>query len=131
MTVRVVLVDDDPDFRLLLRLQLDLEEGIEVVGDAPDGFEGLRLLDLLEPDAVVIDLMMPAMDGFELARRIREHHRDERVVCYTAVPSPSAADHFAALDVQLLRKSGTPDAIAAALRGAPAPEPPESWESPR
>lgn len=119
MAVRVVIVDDDPDFRLLLRLQLELEAGIDVVGDAADGFEGLAMIGALAPDAVVTDLMMPAMDGYELARRIRDEHEVATVICYTAVLSPSAADHFADLDVRLLRKSGTSDAIVAALRGTP------------
>lgn len=121
MSIRVVLVDDDPDFRLVLRLQLDLEQDIEVLGAAADGFEGLRMFAEFQPDAAVIDLMMPGMDGFELARRGRESNPDIRMICYTAVPSTAARDVLTQLDVSLLRKSGTSTAIVSALRGGDPP----------
>lgn len=114
--MRIVVVDDDPDFRLLLRLQLDLEVDLRVVGDAADGFAGLALREQERPDAMVIDLMMPGMDGFELARRIREVDRDVIVVCYTAVPSAASEAQLEELDVHMLQKSGSAARVVAELR---------------
>ena len=61
--VRVVLADDTVEIRALLRLALELDGRFEVVGEAGDGEEAVRRADELRPDAVVLDLAMPVMDG--------------------------------------------------------------------
>ncbi|MEU6528722.1 response regulator transcription factor [Streptomyces sp. NPDC046928] len=68
--IRVLLIDDQPLIRSGFRALLDLEDDIEVVGEAADGDEGLALLRELLPDVALIDIRMPAMDGIEATRRI-------------------------------------------------------------
>src|SRR5262245_40927095 len=63
MTIRVLLVDDHSVVRQGLRMFLDLDSELEVVGEATDGAEGVRLAHELCPDVVIMDLLMPVMDG--------------------------------------------------------------------
>ncbi|WP_394613459.1 response regulator [Lentzea sp. JNUCC 0626] len=69
---RVVIADDHPVFRRGLKALLDGEDGLEVVGDAADGAEAVRVVLDLEPDVVVMDLHMPVLTGVEAAKQIRE-----------------------------------------------------------
>ena len=70
MTIRVLLVDDQELFREGVRVIVDAQEGMEVVGAAADGLEALRLVDDLSPDVVLMDIRMPEMDGVEATRQI-------------------------------------------------------------
>ena len=69
--IRVVIADDHPVVRTGLRLMLDMGERIELVGEAADGVAAIHLVSSLEPDVVLMDLRMPAMDGLEAIERIR------------------------------------------------------------
>ncbi|MET9591898.1 response regulator transcription factor [Streptomyces sp. NPDC006516] len=68
--IRVVLVDDQPLLRSGFRALLDLEDDIEVVGEAADGQSGLTLVRTELPDVALIDIQMPVMDGIATTRRI-------------------------------------------------------------
>ncbi|MGP3935049.1 response regulator [Nonomuraea sp. KM88] len=70
MTVRVLIVDDQVLMREGLRKLLEIEEGIEVVGEAADGVAALDLLDAARPDVALVDARMPRMDGIELIARL-------------------------------------------------------------
>jgi DNA-binding NarL/FixJ family response regulator len=63
---RVLLVDDDPALRQLLRLLLQRDPRLEVVGEAGDGAAGLAAIADLDPDVVLLDLAMPGRNGFEV-----------------------------------------------------------------
>lgn len=104
--MRVLVVDDDPDYRLMLRLQLELQHGLDVVGEAGDGIEALAWLDEHTADVVVLDLMMPRMDGYETIVHAGERFPDVPIVAYSAVGSPEAQQHCQAHGVTLMRKSG-------------------------
>lgn len=68
--IRVALVDDQALMRAGFRALLDAEDGIEVVGEAPDGEQGLALVRERAPDIALIDVQMPVMTGIEATRRI-------------------------------------------------------------
>ncbi|MEV4460641.1 response regulator transcription factor [Microbispora sp. NPDC049633] len=68
--IRVLLVDDQALIRAGFRALLDAEEGIEVIGEAGDGAQGLALAERHVPDVALVDIQMPVMDGIETTRRI-------------------------------------------------------------
>jgi DNA-binding response OmpR family regulator len=82
MTAKILLVDDEPDIVWLLNHTLT-QEGYEVQS-APNGVEGLRLAYAFQPDLVLLDIMMPAMDGWDVLRRLREFS-DVPVIMLTVV----------------------------------------------
>lgn len=79
-TIRVLLVDDTPDIRRLLRVNLELDGRFEIVGEAADGAEAVALTRSLRPDAVVLDLAMPVMDGLQAAPVIRQCSPESRIL---------------------------------------------------
>ena len=74
MTIRVLLVDDHSVVRQGLRMFLDLDAEFEVIGEATDGAEGVRLARELRPDVVIMDVSMPVLDGIEATRRMVKKH---------------------------------------------------------
>jgi DNA-binding NarL/FixJ family response regulator len=78
--VRVLIADNMPQVRQELRGILQLTGELEIVGEAANGLEAISQAEALRPDAVVMDLEMPVMDGFEATRQIKERGLAERVV---------------------------------------------------
>jgi DNA-binding NarL/FixJ family response regulator len=85
MTIRVLIVDDHSVVRQGLQMFLALDEGLEIVGEATNGVEALRLARQLSPDVVLMDLLMPEMDGIEATRIIRQELPDIEVIALTSV----------------------------------------------
>jgi DNA-binding NarL/FixJ family response regulator len=81
--LRLLLVDDQPLLRMGFRLVLESEDGIEVVGEAGNGAEAVRLTESLQPDVVLMDVRMPVMDGIEATRRIAAAHSAARIIILT------------------------------------------------
>jgi len=82
-TTRLLLVDDVPQVRQELRTLLTLVGDIEIVGEAADGRAALQQCEVLRPEAVLMDLEMPEMDGYEATRQIKALQPAPRVVALT------------------------------------------------
>ena len=74
MPIRLILVDDHKLFREGLRRILELQEGLQVVGEAGNGEEALRLADLCPCDVILMDINMPGLNGVEATRQVKERH---------------------------------------------------------
>jgi DNA-binding NarL/FixJ family response regulator len=85
------LVDDVPDLRSLVRLALTMDGRFEVVGEAGDGQEGAALADELQPDAVLLDLAMPRMDGLTAIPEIRRACPEARILAYSGFETDAMA----------------------------------------
>jgi NarL family two-component system response regulator LiaR len=85
MTIRVLITDDHKVVRRGLRGFLELDPELEVVGEASNGKEAVDMARRLEPDVVLMDLLMPVMDGIEATREIRKEMPDTEVVALTSV----------------------------------------------
>lgn len=85
MPIRILLVDDHSVVRQGLRMFLTLDPDLEVIGDASDGAEALRLAHELKPDVVLMDLLMPVMDGVAATAAIRRELPDTEVIALTSV----------------------------------------------
>jgi DNA-binding NarL/FixJ family response regulator len=83
MTLRVVVADDQALVRTGFRMIIDARDDLEVVGEARDGREAVRLTRELAPDVVLMDVRMPVVDGIEATRRIADGGSDARVLVLT------------------------------------------------
>lgn len=88
---QVLVVDDDEVYRMLLREIVRRANGFVVAAEAGDGAEALALLDDHTPDIVLLDLMMPVMDGFATLPPLRAALPDARIVVLTALDEAEAA----------------------------------------
>jgi DNA-binding NarL/FixJ family response regulator len=121
--IRVLLVDDHAVVREGLRTFLDLQDGIEVVGEAADGVEGVAAAERLRPDVVLMDLVMPRLDGVGAMRELRGRLPGVRVIVLTSF----AEDDKLLPAVQAgaagyLLKNAQPQELARAVRAAHAGE---------
>ncbi|MER8000579.1 response regulator transcription factor [Streptomyces sp. NPDC095613] len=115
--IRVLLVDDHQVVRRGLRTFLEVQEDIEVVGEASDGDEGVARAEELRPDVVLMDIKMPGTDGIEALRKLRALANPAKVLIVTSfteqrtvVPALRAgASGYVYKDVD-------PDALAGAIR---------------
>ncbi len=82
--IGILIADDHPVVRQGLRTFLETQDGLEVVGEASDGAEAAELAQQLLPDVVLMDLVMPGLDGVEATRRIREISPSTKVIVLTS-----------------------------------------------
>ncbi|MGE0200239.1 MAG: response regulator [Candidatus Melainabacteria bacterium] len=95
MTTRVLLVEDHPMTLMGLKMLLEKEEGITVVGEAEDGQRAVHLADATHPEVVLMDIGLPEMDGIEATQKIKSSHPNTRIIMLTS--KDSEQDVFAAL----------------------------------
>lgn len=90
--IRVLLADDDRDFVESLRELIDRQPELEVVGAVANGLEAIEHADELDPDAVVIDLHMPLVDGVTAVARLRRDHPSLCLIALTGDDAPKLHD---------------------------------------
>ncbi len=120
--IKVLLVDDHAIVRQGLRTFLELQDDIEVVGEAENGLEAVELTRQQEPDVVLMDLVMPEMDGIEATRQIRALHPDTKVIALTSFAGddnvfPAIKAGASGYQLKDVSPSDLVDAIRAAHRG--------------
>lgn len=106
---RVVVVDDTPEIRMVVRTLLGLDEDVEVVGEAKNGLEAIQLAGEHRPDVVVLDIAMPVMDGMEAIPEIARVSPETSIVMYSAHASPELQSKAIGLGAHhFVKKGGDP-----------------------
>ena len=115
--IRVMLVDDHPVVTMGLRVMLEHSGDFVVVGEASDGVEAVQRAQQLEPDVIVMDVMMPRLDGIEACREIMERLPETQVLMLTASHEKDAViEAVAAGATGYLQKYSGGDALEEAIR---------------
>jgi NarL family two-component system response regulator LiaR len=121
MSIRILTVDDHSVVRQGLRMFLALDEELEVVGEAADGAEAVRLAHELVPDVVLMDLLMPGMDGITATEIIRRELPETEVIALTSVLEDQAVyDAMRAGAIGYLLKDTQADELCKAIKAAAA-----------
>jgi DNA-binding NarL/FixJ family response regulator len=120
--IKVLLVDDHAIVRQGLRTFLELQDDIEVVGEAENGAEAVELAQQREPDVVLMDLVMPEMDGIEATRQICAIRPGTKVIALTSFAGddnvfPAIKAGAAGYQLKDVSPSDLVDAVRAAYRG--------------
>lgn len=117
--IRLLLVDDHEVVRSGLRMLLENEADLSIVGEASAGLEGLELANKLKPDAAVMDITLPDISGIEVTRRLKQSHPEIAVVMLTIHEDQKY--FFEALQAgasAYVPKRAAPDDLIAAIRAA-------------
>jgi two-component system, NarL family, response regulator LiaR len=121
--IRVLIVDDHEVVREGLRNFLELQDGMEIAGEAGDGEEGVALASDLRPDVVLMDLVMPKLDGVSAMRALRERAPGTRVIVLTSfLDDEHLLPAMRAGAAGYLLKNVQPQELARAIRAADAGE---------
>jgi two-component system, NarL family, response regulator LiaR len=117
--IRVLLVDDHAVVREGLRNFLALQDGLEIVGEACDGAEAIEQAQRLEPDVILMDLVMPGLDGIGAMRQLRIRAPDSRVIVLTSfLDDERVLPAIQAGAAGYLLKNVEPSELARAIRAA-------------
>jgi DNA-binding NarL/FixJ family response regulator len=81
--LNIIIAEDHPGFRKLLRLELENSPGLKVVGEVADGLQLLELLQQVQPDLIILDISMPNLGGLEAAKLIKEQYGHIKVLFLT------------------------------------------------
>jgi NarL family two-component system response regulator LiaR len=115
--IRVLIADDHPLVRNGVRLLFDTVQDIELAGEAEDGVEAVELAHVLRPDIILLDLVMPRMDGLEALARIKEDNPDAHVLVVTSFDDDERV--FPAIKggaLGYILKEASPDLLVQAIR---------------
>jgi NarL family two-component system response regulator LiaR len=117
VSIRVAIADDHAVVRQGLRTFLELQDGMDVVGEAADGDEAVALVERTAPDVVLLDLVMPRLDGLEAIPRIRERAPGTRILVLTSFADDrTVLPAIRAGAAGYLLKDVQPPELAAAIR---------------
>jgi two-component system, NarL family, response regulator LiaR len=121
MPIRVVIADDHTVVRQGLRTFLEGDRGLEIVGEAKDGAEAVRLAHRLRPDVILMDLLMPGTDGLAATEIVRRELPETEVLALTSVLEDAAVvGAVRAGAIGYLLKSAEPEELRGAIRAAAA-----------
>ncbi|MEJ2137666.1 MAG: response regulator transcription factor, partial [Desulfofustis sp.] len=121
MPISVLIVDDHSVVRQGLKMFLSLDEDCVIVGEARDGEEALSLVEKLRPEVVLMDLLMPGMDGITATQAIRREHPDTEVIALTSVlEDASVVNAVRAGAIGYLLKDTEADELCRAIKAAAA-----------
>jgi two-component system, NarL family, vancomycin resistance associated response regulator VraR len=114
---RILLVDNDELVRVMLKIDLQSHLDLKIVGVAVNGQQAVDLARSLQPDAIIMDLQMPVMDGLTAAGLIKQEFPAIQIVAYTSLGDPQleVMSEMSALD-RLCYKDDNADVLAAAIR---------------
>jgi NarL family two-component system response regulator LiaR len=116
-TIRVLIADDHAIVREGLRALIDTEPGLELVGEAGDGVEAIRLARSLKPDVLLLDLLMPRKDGLEVIAEIKQHELETRILVLTSFAEDEKVFPAIKAGAQgYLLKDTTPHSLLQAIR---------------
>lgn len=116
--IRVLLVDDHPIVRSGIRNILEHAAGIDVVGEASDGSQGLELIQQLQPDVVLLDMELPTIPGNEIARLMREQGIPSAILALSAHDDRTYIQEVLSIGAAgYLMKEEIPENIIEAVRG--------------
>jgi two-component system, NarL family, vancomycin resistance associated response regulator VraR len=115
--IRILLVDNDELVRVMLQIDLQSHLDLKIVGVAVNGQQAVDLARTLQPDAIIMDLQMPVMDGLTAAGLIKQEFPTMQIVAYTSLGDPQleVMSEMSALD-RLCYKDDNADVLAAAIR---------------
>ena len=117
MPKRLLIVDDSPIIRKMLRETFELQEGWEVCGEAVDGREGVEKAQQLKADLIVLDLSMPVMNGLEAARELNRLLPSVPVLLYTNYETPQLKQEALAAGVRaVVSKSESVGALVSSIQ---------------
>jgi NarL family two-component system response regulator LiaR len=115
--IRILLVDDDSSVRIGLRMRLELEADMEVIGEGENGVDALKLADDLNPDVIIMDVEMDKMDGIEATKRISDQYPSISVIMLSIHGDPKTKEGAkAAGAISFIEKKGTAKELIKAIR---------------
>jgi DNA-binding NarL/FixJ family response regulator len=115
--IRIVLVDDQTLFRKALARLLAETSDLQIVGEAGDGAEAIRVVGEHKPDVVLMDLQMPTLGGVEATRRLRDEHPEVKVLILTTFETDAyVLEALRAGAAGYVLKDSPPEAIASSIR---------------
>ena len=121
MPIRVLIADDHSVVRQGLRTFLEGDRGLELIGEARDGAEALRMAHRLRPDVILMDLLMPGMDGLRATAAVRRELPETEVLALTSVLEDAAVvGAVRAGAIGYMLKSAEPEELRSAIRAAAA-----------
>jgi len=111
--IKILISDDHTIFRQGLRMLLEQEEDMEVVGEAANGIETIELAKELKPDIVLLDIAMPRMDGVEVARKLKKILSQSKIIVLTTYSDDQFLFEFLKLGVSgfVLKDSASQELI--------------------